>query len=176
MKHADHAAHKVDPKLVTRPAGTKLKAGKSADLVKEGKQLWNDKKLSTNGLSCNSCHKDNAAFNATFAKPYPHTVKMAHDQAGIKTINLDEVVQFCLAAPMAGKPFPWDSQELAALTAYTAEVQKTFKPKAAHPGGGKMMGNPCGGKTMGGGKMMSNPCGGKAMGGGKMMGNPCAKK
>jgi len=28
----------------------------------------------------------------------------------------------------AAKPLPWDSKQLAALTAYTASLQKTFKP------------------------------------------------
>jgi hypothetical protein len=40
---------------------------------------------------------------------------------------------------MAAKPLPWDSKELAALSAYTLEVQKGFKP-------GKGAVNPCAGK------------------------------
>lgn len=129
------AGAKIDPKMVTRPAGTKLVLTGKGDLVKEGERLWKDTKLSTNGLSCNTCHQSNAAFNATFAKPYPHPVEMPKDRAGLKQVNIDEMVQLCMLIPMAAKPLPWDSKELAALSAYSLQVQKTFKPAAAK--------NPC---------------------------------
>ena len=124
-------APKVDPKLVTRPAGTQLAGGHQADLVAFGKQLFSDTKLSSNGMSCASCHTGNAAFAQTFAQPYPHFVQMAGDRSGLKKVALDEMVQLCMVVPMAAKPLPWGSRELAALTSYTAEVQKTFKPAAA---------------------------------------------
>jgi cytochrome c len=146
------AGAKVDPKLVTRPKGTKLAEAPRAELLKEGERLWKDTKLSTNGVACQTCHVNNAAFNPTFGKPYPHPVAMPKDRAGLKQVNTDEMVQFCLLVPMMSKPLPWDSRELAALTAYTREVQKTFKPGAAAPA------NPCAAK---------NPCGAK---------NPCAPK
>lgn len=109
---------------ITRPAGYKPMAGAAA----LGKKLFNDTKLSTNGMSCASCHANHGAFQASFAKPYPHTVAMAKDQLGRKTVHLDEMVQGCMVMPMAAKPLPWDSKELAALTAYTAVLQKSFKP------------------------------------------------
>lgn len=109
---------------ITRPAGYKPQAGDAA----LGEKLFNDTKLSTNGMSCASCHANHGAFQASFAKPYPHTVAMARDQLGRKTVHLDEMVQGCMVMPMAAKPLPWDSKELAALTAYTATLQKTFKP------------------------------------------------
>lgn len=121
------AAGKVDPKLVTRPAGTRLFAGKQAELVSEGERLWNDTKLSTNGLSCQTCHRANASFKGTFAKPYPHAVAMVKERAGLTQIRMDEMVQMCMVVPMAAKPLPWDSKELAELTAYVGEIQKKFK-------------------------------------------------
>ena len=146
------AGAKVDPKLVTRPKGTKLADAPQAELLKEGERLWKDTKLSTNGLACQTCHVNNLAFNPTFGRPYPHPVAMAKDRAGLKQINTDEMVQFCLIAPMLAKTLPWDSRELAALTAYTREVQRGFKPGAAATA------NPCAAK---------NPCTAK---------NPCAPK
>lgn len=108
----------------TRPAGYKpLKGDPKAGMV-----LFNDTKLSTNGTSCASCHANHGAFSASFAKPYPHMVVMARDQLGRKSVHLDEMVQACMAMPMAAKPFLWDSKALADLSAYTAELQKTFKP------------------------------------------------
>lgn len=142
------AGSKVDPKLITRPKGTKLFAGERAELVKLGKELWNSPELSTKkGVACQTCHQGNAGFMATFAKPYPHRVAMPKQRAGLKRIQADEMVQFCMVVPMASKPLPWESKELAALTAYVQEIQKTFKPAA----------NPC---------AMKNPC----------AANPCAPK
>lgn len=109
---------------LTRPAGYTPIAGD----LKLGEQLFNDSKLSTNGMSCASCHANHGAFSAGFAQPYPHTVNMAKDQLGIKSIQLDEMIQACMVMPMAAKPLPWNSKELAALVAYMQSVQKTFKP------------------------------------------------
>ncbi|MBI3285631.1 MAG: cytochrome C peroxidase [Burkholderiales bacterium] len=134
------ASNRIDAKLVTRPAGSKLFAGKPEDLRREGEMLWNSKSLSSNGLACATCHQSNAAFNASFAKPYPHLVGMVKERSGMKKIALDEMVQFCMLAPMASKPLAWDARELAALTAYASEVQKHFKPE---PGSTAAPKNPC---------------------------------
>ncbi|WP_018607450.1 c-type cytochrome [Uliginosibacterium gangwonense] len=107
-----------------RPSGYKpLKGDPEA-----GKVLFNDTKLSTNGMSCASCHANHGAFSTSFAKPYPHMVVMARDRLSLKSVNLDEMVQACMVIPMAAKLLPWNSKELANLTTYVAELQKTFKP------------------------------------------------
>lgn len=138
----------IDPAAIRRPAGYKPTKGDAA----LGEKLWSDTKLSSNGMSCNTCHQSHAAFQASFAKPYPHTVAMAKDKAGVKTIHLDEMIQACMVMPMASKPLAWDSKELAALTAYTQSQQKSFKA------GTKGAANPC----------AKNPCAMKPA-------NPCAK-
>lgn len=109
---------------VVRPANYKPLKGNPV----AGEALFRDTKLSTNGMACATCHANHGAFSATFAKPYPHTVAMARDQLGRKRIYLDEMVQACMVMPMAAKPLPWGSKELADLTAYVAELQKSFKP------------------------------------------------
>ncbi len=160
------ASGKIDPKMVTRPAGTHLMKGDPKKLEKMGEGLWNDKKLSTNGLACSTCHANYGAFAATFVKPYPHTVKMAKDRSGLKKVHLDEMVQLCMLEPMAAKPLPWGSKKLAALTAYTAKVQKGFMVKAGKNPCAPWMSkaknpcNPCAPKV----KNPCNPC------------NPCAPK
>jgi len=116
----------IDAKQVMRPKGTALAKGNQAELVKLGEKLFKDPKLSTNGMACESCHADNAAFSESFAKPYPHEVAMAKEQGGVTSVQLDEMVQFCMVVPMEAKPLAWNSKELAALTAYTAQVQKKF--------------------------------------------------
>lgn len=171
-------ADRIDAKLVIRPANKKTYTGPSrAKLVEHGRKLFKDTSLSSNGLSCNSCHSTNNLFNASFAKPYPHPVSMAKERAGIGSkLNADEFVQFCMLAPMATQPLPWESKTLAALAAYVTDTkQPAFvkwaaknpcalkKVAAANPCGKKM--NPCNPCA----KKIHNPCAMK-------MKNPCAKK
>ena len=110
--------------LATRPAGYKPIA-RDARL---GEKLFNHVKLSTNGMSCATCHANHGAFQASFAKPYSHTVAMAKEQLGQKTVYLDEMIHGCMVMPMAAKPLPWDSKEFAGLVAYLQVQQKSFKP------------------------------------------------
>lgn len=108
----------------TRPAGYQPIAGDA----RFGEKLFTDTKLSTNGMACASCHANHGAYSDSFAKPYPHTVAMAKEQLGRKTVYLDEMVQGCMVMPMAAKPLPWNSKELAGLVAYLQIQQKSFKP------------------------------------------------
>ncbi len=119
-----------------RPAGVGAPAASTAALVSQGKALWNDTSLGTSGLSCQSCHANGAALNATFAEPYPHKVAMPSQMAGVGPIHLDEMVQFCMVVPMKAPALKWGSRELAALTAYSAELQRGFNPC-------KVAKNPC---------------------------------
>jgi cytochrome c len=106
-----------------RPAGYKPIAGDA----RFGEKLFTDTKLSTNGMACASCHAKHGAYSDSFAKPYPHTVAMAAEQLGRKEVYLDEMVQGCMVMPMAAKPLPWNSKELAGLVAYLQIQQKSFK-------------------------------------------------
>lgn len=110
----------------TRPLDYKPLAGDA----KLGAQLWKDPKLSTNGMSCVACHANHGAFQASFAKPYPHTVQMAKEQLGHKVVHLDEMIQACMVMPMAAKPLSWNSKELSALVAYARLEQKSFQVAA----------------------------------------------
>lgn len=150
-------ADRVDTRLVLRPKNYRPYRGKQRELIAYGKQLFGDAKLSSNGMSCNTCHQDNGAFQHTFAQPYPHFVQMTHDRSGVKAVHLDEMVQFCMVVPMAAKPLPWNSRKLAALTAYTATLQKGFKAGGAGA-------NPCAAKNP---CAANNPCAAQ---------NPCAAK
>jgi len=119
------AEQATSPGLQTvRPPGYKPVAGD----VRLGEKLFNDTSLSTNGMSCSACHASHGAFQASFAKPYPHVVQMAKEQLGRGKVHLDEMVQACMVMPMEAKPLPWESKELAALVAYLRLQQKSFKP------------------------------------------------
>ncbi len=119
----------IDPHQITRPADISLFSGvKRSVLVEEGRMLFEDSSLSSNGMSCNSCHATDNLFGASFATSYPHPFEMARERAGLdRAMYADEVVQFCLIGPMESQPLAWDSRELAALTAYVIDVrQKAF--------------------------------------------------
>jgi len=147
----------IDPNKIKRPAGTSLYSKLSTHkLVKTGEKLFKDNNLSGNGLSCNSCHATDHLFNKSFSQPYPHKVSMTKQRAGLNIVDADEFIQFCLLAPMASKTLPWESKQLAALTAYVKEVkQKNFIKMT--------QANPCYFKR----KTASNPC---------AMKNPCSKR
>ena len=153
------AAADVDRRLIVRPKGTMLYQGDRAALMSEGKKLFMNTRLSTNGLSCQSCHGNLESFTSTFTEPFPHKVEMAVDSSGVDSVALDEMIQLCMVVPMEAKPFPWDSRKLAALTAYAASLQKTFIARGTNPC------NPAAAKNPSAVKNPCNPCAAK---------NPCA--
>jgi hypothetical protein len=59
---------------------------------------------------------------------------MPEERSGVAQVALDEMVQVCMVVPMASKPLPWESKELAALTVYAQEVQKDFIKAASRCG------------------------------------------
>lgn len=116
----------IKPSDLTRPSGSTPFRDERASLVALGRKLFDDTGLSTNGMSCNSCHADFGAYGETFKKPYPHFVQMVNEATGLDQVTAEQMVQFCMMRPMANKPLAWDSRELAALTAYLEEAQKEF--------------------------------------------------
>ena len=120
-----------DATAVTRPAGTTPFQGDPAALAQRGAALFVDEKLSTNDMSCASCHADFGAFSETFRQPYPHTVGMAKDMFKVDPVTAEQMVQLCMVAPMAAKPLAWDSEELAALTAHVEALRAEFETRPA---------------------------------------------
>lgn len=123
-------AAKITEEQVTRPAGSVPFEAERAFLVAKGELLWNDKSLSKSGKkACSGCHKGaTKMFKDSFGNDYPHAVKMAKKKAKMSEVNAEQMVQFCMLAAMKQpNVLPWDSEELAALTAYTVDVvQKNY--------------------------------------------------
>jgi thiosulfate dehydrogenase len=100
-----------------------------AKSVENGKKLFSDPSLGTNGMSCISCHMEGGtkagkmgdmdirAFDSLSSK-YPGVFMMAK-----KVLTLDQVVNTCIMNPMKGKPLAWDDPKLTDLTAYCASVK-----------------------------------------------------
>lgn len=114
---------------VRRPAGYEPYDGDAESLAKKGEALFSDTSLSSNGLSCATCHTNGAGYADTFSNEYPHFVAMGKSDFGMDKVHLDEMVQICMVAPMAAEPLEWDSEELAALTEYMRIEQEKFKQR-----------------------------------------------
>ncbi len=117
-------AASIDSTLIVRPKGSSAFSGEAADLLAKGEQLWNDKSLSRKGnTACSSCHKTaTRMFKKSFMDDYPHAVKMVGKKARLDTVTTEGMVQFCMVVPMKSQPLAWDSEDLAALTAYSEKV------------------------------------------------------
>ena len=116
-------------KAVRRPEGYTPYQGDVAELRALGEKLFNDNSLSSNGLSCATCHTNGMVYLDTFKDQYPHFVAMGKRDFGMGMVHLDEMVQICMVAPMAAEPLEWDSKELAALTEYTLQEQQKYIDK-----------------------------------------------
>jgi len=151
----------IDPARFKQPAGVRLAGGPTKQLLQRGEQLWTDRDLGNSGIACATCHFDHyGQMNPSFQEPYPHFVAMPHQRAGVDQVSAQEMVQFCMLVPMMSDPLPWQSTDLAALTAYVKHLQKGYRPVAT---GGNPC-NPC---------AMKNPCNPCAV---RNACNPCATK
>jgi thiosulfate dehydrogenase len=111
--------------------------------VKRGKALFSDPELGTNGMSCTSCHKDGGTVDGimgeikvkAFDKLNTHYPKYVSMMGQIdKVITLDQMVNFCIVNPMAGKALAADDQKLADLVAYCSWVKPVPIPNTKKEG------------------------------------------
>lgn len=112
---------RIPPADVTRPAGSKVFAADANKLLAVGTVRHGDTKLSPQGRSCNTCHLEADSYNATFNKPWPHFVESVKDKTGLDAITAEGMVQFCMISAMGTRPLAWDSETLAALTAFVLD-------------------------------------------------------
>lgn len=84
--------------------------------VKRGDELWHDSRLGTNGLACGNCHPDASATN-------PHTWPKYQTNLG-KVGTLRDMINWCIAVPLQGKPIALDSNEMIAMEAYATYMHR----------------------------------------------------
>ena len=84
--------------------------------VKRGDELWHNPKLGTNGLACGNCHPDGSATN-------PHTWPKYQTNLG-KVGTLREMINWCIAVPLMGKPLSLDSDDMIAMEAYATYTHR----------------------------------------------------
>jgi hypothetical protein len=114
----------IFPSNVVRPSGIAAYSGDPEKLLALGKIRHGDTSLSPIGRSCNTCHSEEDSYNATFNAPYPHYVRSVRLKTGLGEITAEGMVQFCMISAMEGKPLPWESDTLAALTAFVLDRHK----------------------------------------------------
>ena len=88
-------------------------------VVKQGRQLWTDGKLGTNGVACAQCHP-----NA--ANTHPETYPKFQKQLG-RVANLWEMINWCLRNPLEGQPLAADDPKMVALVSYVTYERRGVK-------------------------------------------------
>ncbi len=86
------------------------------EFVARGDALWHSEALGTNGLACGNCHPDGSATN-------PHTWPKYQTNLG-KVGTLREMINWCIAVPMLGKPLALDSDDMIAMEAYATYMHR----------------------------------------------------
>ena len=79
-------------------------------VVQEGRNLWTDGTLGSNGVACAQCHP-----NA--ANTHPETYPKFQKQMG-RVVDLWEMFNWCLRNPLEGEELAADDDKMIALLAY----------------------------------------------------------
>lgn len=105
--------------------------------VKKGDDLWHNSKLGTNGLACGNCHPDASATN-------PHTWPKYQSNLG-KVGTLRDMINWCIAVPLQGKPLALDSDDMIAMESYATYMHRSVAiapGKDEQHGGGPVKSGP----------------------------------
>ena len=86
--------------------------------VERGAVLWNAARGERN-VSCASCHGDAARSMKAVAARYP-----AHSPALGRVVGIEQRINACVVDNQGAAAFPWESQELLALTAFVARQSR----------------------------------------------------
>ncbi len=87
-----------------------------AGVVQQGRALWTDGKLGTNGVACAQCHPNGA-------NSHPETYPKFQKQMG-RVVAFWEMINWCLRNPLEGQPLAADDPKLIALQAYATHERR----------------------------------------------------
>jgi cytochrome c len=90
--------------------------GQFMQVVAQGRALWTDGKLGTNGVACAQCHP-----NA--ANTHPETYPKFQAQLG-RTVLLRDMINWCIENPVRGKRLEPDDAKMRAIEAYIYAQRK----------------------------------------------------
>lgn len=87
--------------------------------VKEGRKVFTDPKLGTNGIVCAQCHPNGA-------NTHPETYPKFQKQLG-KVAQMWEMVNWCIRNPLEGKNLAADGPRMNAILSYIAYERRGVK-------------------------------------------------
>lgn len=93
--------------------------------VQNGKTIFNDSSLGTNGKSCNSCHPDGKSIDAG---------KKAFKILGTEQKSIEDAVNFCIEKALSGKALEKDSEKIDDIVSYLKSVKGKKKRERVTPG------------------------------------------
>lgn len=85
-------------------------------VAQQGRDLWTDPKLGTNGVVCAQCHP-----NA--ANTHPETYPKFQKQLG-KVAQLWEMINWCIRNPLEGENLAADDSKMTAMQAYVVKERR----------------------------------------------------
>ena len=88
-------------------------------VVKQGRKVFTDGKLGTNGVACAQCHPN--ASNT-----HPETYPKFQKQLG-KVVPIWEMINWCIRNPLEGKDLAADDPRMVALQAYILHERRGVK-------------------------------------------------
>ena len=88
-------------------------------VVKQGRELFTDPKLGSNGVVCAQCHPNGA-------NTHPETYPKFQKQLG-RVAAMWEMVNWCIQNPLEGRHLKADSPEMIALQSYMAHERRGVK-------------------------------------------------
>jgi thiosulfate dehydrogenase len=87
-----------------------------AGVVAQGRALWTDGKLGTNGVACAQCHPNGA-------NSHPETYPKFQKQIG-RVVAFWEMINWCLRNPLEGQALAADDPKMIALQAYATHERR----------------------------------------------------
>ena len=88
-------------------------------VVKQGRIVFTDPKLGSNGLVCAQCHPNGA-------NTHPETYPKFQKQLG-RVVAMWEMINWCIRNPLEGKDLAPDSAEMIAIQAYITHERRNVK-------------------------------------------------
>ena len=98
-----------------------LTANPAMFAVLDGETLWKQKDGAA-AKSCADCHRNAATSMKGVAVRYP-----AFEKASRRPINLEQRINLCRSERQRAAPYPYESKELLAITAYVASFSRGLK-------------------------------------------------
>lgn len=87
--------------------------------VKQGRMVFTDPKLGSNGVVCAQCHPNGA-------NTHPETYPKFQKQLG-RVVAMWEMINWCIRNPLEGKELAADSAEMTAIQAYITHERRNVK-------------------------------------------------